>query len=121
MLDEEQKHKYHTQTLIATRWSYRLVLISCSRVMHITPNLVTQTETKEAIKTQQSCHAPRSIHQDQFKQHLPAIWVEDGEHEKMSRSCGTKKNVAQKRVGEKKMSRLVPQTRAAVLFLQKTS
>lgn len=97
MLAEERKHKYHTQTLIATRWSYRLVLISCSRVMHITPNLVNQTETKETIKTQQSYHAPGSIHQDQFKHYLSAIWVEDGEHEKMSRCCGTQRKMSQRK------------------------
>lgn len=102
MLDEERKHKHNTQTLIST-WSYRLVLISCSTVMHITPNLVNQTETKEAGETQQSCHAQINLPKSIQTIDLQAIWVEDGEQEKKCRvAVGPKtKKMSQKTMGRR--------------------
>lgn len=91
--------------------------------MHITPNLVNQTETKEEVETQQSCHAQINSPNPIQTIDLPAIWVEDREDgkRKMSR-LQWDQNKCRKDMGRrKKMSRLVPQTRAAVLFLQKTS
>ena len=90
--------------------------------MHITPNLVNQTETKEAGETAAvmpctKINSPRSIQTTPIG-HMGGGWRT---RKKCRVLVGPKEKCRKEKGRRKKMSRLVPQTRAAVLFLQKTS